>query len=735
VARCPKPRNALQARSQASGPSLWHSQPDGSTMDGQVCTGAGGFMNSTPTYRTIALLGGAGSGKTTLAEALLFRAGAISRPGSVEQGTTVCDHEPEEIARGTTLGVSLAYLSWKGSDGVEHALTLVDTPGHPDFIGGIDTALSIADVAVIVVSAVDGVTAGTRFMWAAAEAAGVPRVVVVTQEDKARADFHRVLGELRAEFGDHLWPLELPLGEEQAFHGIADVLSERALEYDGNGRHHDGPMPAEAEAEEHRMHVDITEEIVSHDDDQLEAYLEGREPSVGELERTLAREIATGGAVPVIVCSGVTGTGVDRVADLLCELSPSALDHDGRIVIGGSRDATGADAGGGTELRVAPNPDGEPLLHVFRTVADPFVGQVSMLKVLSGVVRPSDRLRNATTDVDERLHGLFRLRGAEHLPADSLRAGELGAVAKLTGSPSGSLLWSRTNGTARPAPRPNRPAVFAVSLAPASQADDEKMSTALARLVAEDPTLVIDRTGDQTVLRGLGDTHLSVAVERLARVFGVHVTTGPAPVAYRETIAGNADVEGKLKKQSGGHGQFAVVQLRVSPLPSGSGFEFVDSVVGGAVPRTYISAVERGARDALAAGGPQGHPVVDVRVELYDGKSHSVDSSEMAFRTAASIGVKAALAEAGTVMLEPVSIVTVTVPSELQGTVLTDLSGRRGRVSATEAAEDGRARVVASVPEAELAHYVLDLRSMTGGQAELTITPDRYVKVPNAVKA
>ena len=267
-----------------------------------------------------------------------------------------------------------------------------------------------------------------------------------------------------------------------------------------------------------------------------------------------------------------------------------------------------------------------------------------------------------------------------------------------------------------------------MSLAPATQSDDEKLMSSLARLVAEDPTLVIDRTGGHTVLRGLGDTHVAVAVERLARVFGVHVTTSPAPVAYRETIAGSAQVEGKLKKQSGGHGQFAVVQLRVSPLPPGGGFEFVDSVVGGSVPRTYIPAVEKGARDALASGGPQGHPVVDVQVELYDGKSHSVDSSEMAFRTAASIGVKAALAEAGTVMLEPVSIVTVTVPAELQGTVLTDLSGRRGRVHATETTEDGRARVVANVPEAELGQYVLDLRSMTGGRAELTIAPDRYAQ-------
>ncbi|MFD4421297.1 elongation factor G [Agromyces sp. NPDC058484] len=679
---------------------------------------------STSTHRTIALLGAAGSGKTTLAEALLFRAGAIPRVGSVEQGTTVCDYEPEEIARGTTLGLSLAYVTWPHADG-ECEITLADTPGRADFVGAVDTALSVADVALIVVSAVDGVTAGTRFAWSAAGAAGVPRIVVITQEDKARADFHRVLGELRRVFGDHLWPLELPLGEEAEFHGIADVLSEQALVYDESGQHRDGPVPPEAEAEEHRMHLEVTEEIVSHDDEQLEAYLEGREPSAADLERTFAKEVATGEAVPVVVCSGLTGTGVDRVADLVCELSPSALEGEARIVIGDDA---------GKELGVAPNPDGEALVHVFRTVADPFVGQVSMLKVLSGVLRPSDRLRNATTGADERIHGLFRLRGAEHLPADALRAGDVGAVAKLTGSPTGSLLWSRQNGVARPAPLPKRAAVFAVSLAPASQSDDEKMSTALSRLVAEDPTLVIDRARDQTILRGLGDTHVAVAVERLARVFGVHVNTGPAPVAYRETIAGSADVEGKLKKQSGGHGQFAVVQLRVSPLSPGEGFEFVDKVVGGSVPRTYIPAVEKGARDALAAGGPQGHPVVDVRVELYDGKSHSVDSSEMAFRTAASMGVKAALAEAGTVVLEPVSIVTVTVPTELQGTVLTDLSGRRGRVSATETADDGRARVVASVPEAELARYVLDLRSMTGGQAELTITPDRYAKAPSGPK-
>ena len=273
------------------------------------------------------------------------------------------------------------------------------------------------------------------------------------------------------------------------------------------------------------------------------------------------------------------------------------------------------------------------------------------------------------------------------------------------------------------------------ALAPATQSDDAKLSTALTRLLAEDPTLMLDRAGGETVLRGLGETHVAVAVERLARVLGVNVTTGPAPVAYRETIARSAQAEGKLKKQSGGHGQFAVVHLRVSPLPAGSGFEFIDAVVGGAVPRSYISAVEKGARDGLAAGGPHGHPVVDVRVELFDGKAHAVDSSEMAFRTAASLGVKAALADAGSIVLEPVSIVTITVPADLQGPVLTDLSSRRAHVNATESTDDGGTRIVASVPEAELGRYVLDLRSLTGGQAQLMITPDRYERAPDSAKS
>lgn len=675
----------------------------------------------TPRIRTVALVGQSGSGKTTLAEALLHRAGVLTRAGRVEDGSTVTDHEPEEIARGLSLGLGVAPFPWKASDGLTYDVTLLDTPGTADFAGSVDAALAVADLALVVVSAVDGVQAGTHLAWKAAAEAGVPRMVVVTKEDKARADFRHVLADLRAAFGDGLVPLELPLGEEQAFAGVADVLSEESLEYEADGTHHGGTLPAALADEEHRLHDEVTEEIVAHDDDQLERYLSGDVPTTAELERTLAHEVRDLEAFPVLVASGLTEVGVDRLADLLCELGPSPADRDSRVLAGD------------LDVEVAADPAGPALLHAFRTVADPFVGQVTVFRVLSGTVRPGDRLLNTTTKTEERLPGLFRLRGKEHLPTDQVVAGEIAAVAKLTGTPTGSILTARTGAGPAVAAPPlrSRPAVYALALEPVTQSDDDRLSAALARLVAEDPTLVIDRSSDRTVLRGLGDTHLAVALERLARVFGVHVATSPVPVGYRETITRAVEAEGKVKKQSGGHGQYAVVQLRVSPLPHGTGFEFVDSVVGGAIPRSYLPAVQRGVTEAMATGGPHGYPVVDLRVEVYDGKAHSVDSSDMAFRTAAAVGVREALTLAGTTVLEPVSHVSVTVPSATQGDVMSDLSARRGRITATTALDDGSVRIDASVPEAELTRYVLDLRSITGGRAELVMSPDRYEVCPD----
>ncbi len=405
---------------------------------------------ATATHRTVALIGGAGSGKTTLAEALLHRAGELSRAGSVEQGNTVCDHEPEEIARGMTLGLSLALLRWSDPDGVEHTLTLADTPGHPDFVGGVDTALSVADVALVAVSAVDGVTAGTRFAWAAAEAAGVPRIVVVTQEDKARADFRRVLGELQAAFGEGLWALELPLGEEQAFHGIADVLSEQALEYD-DGR----PPPRRPDAGRRRGRGAPDARRRDRGD-----RVARRRPARGVPRRATSRrppsssarsrgEVATGEAVPVIVCSGVTGTGVDRVADLLCSLAPVVRSTTTAASSSAARrTARAAPSTASRRSRRRDPPAGVP--HRGRPV------RRAGLDVQGPLGRRAPERPAAQRD-DRRRRAHPRAvpaAGPEHLPVDALRAGEVGAVAKLTGSPSGSLLWTRANGTARPAPQP-----------------------------------------------------------------------------------------------------------------------------------------------------------------------------------------------------------------------------------------------------------------------------------------
>ncbi|MCB7135036.1 elongation factor G [Cellulosimicrobium marinum] len=692
-------------------------------------TTAGQGQPGPRTVRTVALVGHSGAGKTTLAEAFLHRAGAIPRPGTVADGTTVCDHEPEEVARGISVALGVAHLGWTAPDGETYRVTLLDTPGAPDFVGGVDAALAVADLAVVVVSAVDGVRSGTEAVWRACDEVGIPRLVLVSQEDRARASFRTVLDELRATFVTSFVPLELPLGEEQSLHGVADVLAERAREYDGDGRAHDEDVPDDVRAEEHALHDEVVEEIVTHDDDQLEAYLAGDEPGVADLERTLAQEVRDGEAVPVLLASALTGVGVDRALDLVCELGPSPVDRPAVVLLpdaAGSPDAAGA---GRATSDVVPDPAGDTLVHVFRTVVDPFVGQVSVFKVLSGTVASGDRLVDVATGAEDRVHGLFRLRGREHVAVERAGAGEVVAAAKVSVATTGSLLASRRV-PVRARPVPARPPVYAHALRPVSQPDDDKLSAALARLAAEDPTLHVDLTGTQAVLGGLGDTHLAVALERLERTFGVHVTTEPVQVAYRETIARAVEAEGRLKKQSGGHGQFAVVQLRVSPLPRGAGFEFANAVVGGSVPRQYLPAVERGVVEAMAAGGPHGYLVVDLRVEVYDGKAHSVDSSDMAFRTAGATGLREALAAAGTVVLEPVSAVSVTVPSDAQGDVMGDLSARRGHITATGSLDDGRVVVEALVPEAELVRYVLDLRSLTGGRGSFTARPDRYEVLP-----
>jgi elongation factor G len=583
----------------------------------------------------------------------------------------------------------------------------------------VEAALSVADLAVFVVSAVDGVEVQTEVIWRRCATLGLPRMVFVNKEDKERADFHRVLDQLRTTFGSGFAPLELPIGEEAAFHGVADLLSDQAFEYEADGKHHSEPMPADLEEEEHRVHDELVEEIVSGDDEQLERYLSGEVPSVAELEKALAHEVLEGKEFPVLLGSALTGVGVDRLADFICEIGPSPADRPVTVQAGDQEVSVSADA------------DGQPLAYVFRTIADPFVGQLSMCKGLSGTIKTDDHLVNATTGTDERLHGLFHLRGKEQTPATELVAGDIAAVAKLAGTRTGDTLAPKGS-PVRVATSPPPPAVLGIAVRPRTQADDDKLGGALQRLQAEDPALVVERNEEtrQTLLRGVGETHLAVSLERLARKFGVNVDTEDVRVPYRETISGQAEAEGKVKKQTGGHGQFAVANLRVEPLPRGEGFVFVDSIVGGAIPRQYIPAVQKGIEDTMASGGVHGFPVVDVKVNCYDGKYHNVDSSEMAFRTAASVGFKDALAKAGVVVLEPISLLTVRVPAAYQGDVMGDINARRGRVQGT-GSSDGESEITALVPTAEILRYAIDLRSMTGGRGSFVATHDHYDVLPS----
>ncbi len=669
--------------------------------------------------RNVALIGHGGVGKTTLAEAMLFRAGLVNRPGTIEAGTTVLDRDAEEIQRGSSVSLGIASFDWKASDGNDYRINLLDTPGHPDFEVEVDAALAVADLAVLVVSAADSIEVGTETAWRKCVERNLPRLVFVTREDKHRADFEHVVADLTAAFGSGFTPIELPLGEEENFHGVADVLTEEAHEYAPDGTHTIEPLPDDIIEHEHEIHDQVVEEIVSGDDTQLERYLEGEIPTPAELEATLAAEVLQCIEFPVLVGSGTVPIGVDRLADYICELGPSPASRPMRALAGDQ------------EIEITADPDGDPLAYVFKTVSDQYVGQVSVFKVVSGTIQPDATLREVASGTDERLHGLFHLQGTEQTQAGRLVAGDIGAVTKLNATSTGSTLApAGTPVTIAPPPVPI--AHLAVALVPVSQSDDDKLSEALHRLLTEDPSLMTsyDELSRRTVLRGVGDAHINVALARLERKYGVHVTTEDVRVEYRRTISTAVDVEGRLKKQSGGHGQFAVVNLRVSPLPRGSGFEFVDAIVGGSIPKQYVAAVRNGIEEAMNSGAGVGIPIVDTKVECYDGKTHSVDSSDMAFKTAASTGFSEALERGRAVLLEPVSQVSVRVPIDSQGDVMGDISARRGRIVGSDSDGDGGQVVVAQVPQAELGRYAMELRALTGGRGSYTAVHDHYDTVP-----
>jgi len=675
----------------------------------------------TDRLRNVALVGHNGNGKTTLAEALLFRAGVRQRMGRVEDGNTASDTDEEEHRRTQSLSLSVLPFAWG-----DHQINLIDAPGYADFTGEALLALRLADLAVFVIDGVDGIQTQDELLWRAAAAMRKPRLVFVNKMDRPRASFDRTLAQIRERFSpDGIEPVELPVGEEASFHGVADLVTEHVWLYDSGRGEEVTAIPADLEQREHAQHEQLIEDVVEHDDALLERYLDGEVPAAQDLQRALHEGVDRALVFPVLVGSAVGPVAVDRLADFITRVGPSP------------RDVAPALAEAGDDVVEIPcDPEGPTLLQVFRTMTDPYVGQISWFKVLSGTLAVDDTLVNVRSGEPVRLHGLMRPTNGQNIPLDRVVAGDIAAVTKLGELDAGDTLAPDGLPVRLPPIEFPEP-VYGIAIAAAAKSDEDKLAIALQKILHDDPSLVIEHDDEthQTILKGAGETQLQIAIERLSRRHGVEVVTEDVRVPYRETLRGPASVEGRHKKQSGGRGQYGVAVVDFAPLEPGSGFVFVDEVVGGAIPRGLIPAVEKGIAEALRRGGNQGFPVVDVRATLKDGKYHAVDSDEASFRMAGSLALREALRTAGTAILEPISALEITVPTELQGDIMGDLAARRGHVTGTDAGPGAdEVTVHATAPTSETLRYAIDLRSMTHGRGRFHLRFDRYEEVaPNLV--
>ncbi|ABG97663.1 elongation factor EF2 [Rhodococcus jostii RHA1] len=668
----------------------------------------------TDLIRNIALMGHQGNGKTTLAEAMLFRAGVVTRPGRVESGNTVLDTQPEEHDRTQSLALGLASFSWG-----DYRINLLDPPGYADFIGDAMTALRVADVAVFVIDGVSGLQVNDELLWQAAGERSIPRILFVNKMDKERASFDVVLAGIRDHFGSGVEPVDLPVGEASAFTGVADLLTEHVILYDSGSANTSDELPADIADREHEQHEHLVEDVVEIEDDLLSKYLDGEDISVAELEHALRAGFAAGSLWPVLCGSAVDAIAVDRLLDFVCRIAPAPSEVPGIEVHGD----------GVAEVRC--DPSGDPLAYVFKTQTDEYVGQVALVKILSGTVHADDVLVNQRTGAKERLHNLLRVLGSKHTAIDTAEAGDIVGAIKLTDVSTGDTLAPIGSSLTVP-PIVHRRPVYGIAVAAESAGDEDKLATALTELVSDDPTLEVTRDSEthQTVVRGAGDVHVQVALTRLKRRYGITLQTEPVKIAYRETLLGTVETEGRHKKQSGGHGQFGVATVRFEPLPRNEGYEFVDETRGGVIPKSLIPAVGKGIAESMGRGGRHGFPLVDLRATVLDGKHHSVDSDDFSFRMAGALALRAAIDKVGTLVLEPVDHVEVTVPSALQGDVMADLGRRRGQIEGTEPAGDGEVTVIASVPTSEVTDYPVALRSMTHGRGRLALSFKCYQERP-----
>jgi elongation factor G len=670
-------------------------------------------MHKADRIRNVALVGHRGSGKTSLHEALLFQAGATNRLGSVIDGTTVSDADPDEQARQMSIGASLSSFDWQ-----ERKINLIDTPGEPSFIADALGALRVCESAVFVINAVMGVEVSAARLWQRAEELDIARMVFVNMLDRERADFFRTLEQLKATFGPHAVATEIPIGAEHEVRGVIDLVDMKAYEYDGTARDNcrEIPIPDELQGQAQEYREKLMDEVAEVSEALMERYLEGEEISHDEIVDALKEGTNHGDIFPVVCGVATRNLGTNRLLDAIVEDLPSPVKH-GALEL--------------PEITLEPDEDKELFAYVFKTKADPFAGRINFFRVYQGVMRPDNQVLNTRAHSKERIGTLTVFEGKDTTHADAFGPGDIGAVAKLKETRAGDWLAARDEPIAMPAVKLPQP-VMAFAIEPKAKGDEDKVFTSLRRLQEEDPTIDLHRdaqTGDQ-IVAGLSQVHVEVVVDRLKSRFGAEVTLKPPRVPYQETIRKSAKGHGRHKKQTGGRGQFGDCHIEIEPLHDGTAFEFVDAIKGGVIPQGFIPAVEKGCLEALEHGTVAGYPVKGVRVRLYDGSYHSVDSSEMAFKLAGSMAMKQALEQASPVLLEPIMLVTLSVPEDSVGDVIGDLNSRRGRPQGMEPGPGGMTEVKAEVPMAEMLTYAPDLRSLTGGQGDYTMEFLRYEEIP-----
>ncbi len=669
-----------------------------------------------PDHSGVGSFGHGSSGKTTVAEAMLFNTGVLDRFGKVDDGNTVTDFDPEEIKRKISISAATAPCEWK-----ECRINVIDTPGYFDFVGEVVASLEVVDSAIIALDSIGGVEVGAEKAWDLVSEDGKACMFFVNKLDRENASFSKVVEQLRGVFGNKIVPFALPIGSEASFKGIVDVIDMKAKIREGN-KTVEGDIPPElkAEAEEHRNM--IIEAAAQTDEELMEKYFGGEELSRDEVIKGLRLGVVAGDVVPVLCGAAVKNIGIDLLMDMVLNFMPSPVD---------AAVPEAVNAKNNEKIKVPADVNAPFSAQVYKTIADPFVGKISMFKVMSGKIAADAEVFNANKEKKEKLSNLFLLRGKKQVPADKLVAGDIAAVAKLQFTTTGDTLCDASKPVMFEPIRFPAPSI-SMAIEPKSKGDEDKIGSGLQRLVEEDPTLMVEKSAEtkQTLISGMGEQHLEVVTKKLQNKFWVEVVLKDPKIPFRETIRKSAKAEGKHKKQSGGHGQYGHVWVEFEPVLDGSAdFEFVDKIVGGVVPRQYIPAVEKGLRECIEEGVLAGYPVVNLRCTLYDGSFHPVDSAEMPFKIAAALAYKKGMAAANPVLLEPIYRVEVLVPDEYMGDIIGDLNKKRGRILGMEPC--GRLqKVSAEAPLAEMFKYATDLRSMTQARGSFSMEFSRYEEVP-----